>query len=462
MQSLLDLSTNDLLAKFGMGGHAPGSGSAAALKGLLAAELIVTVGVLTLKKSKYLNHHPWIKDAVDRVQNHCIPTLKRLFQEDADTFDGVIKARISRDNEPDPEVKARLDVAAGETLKEATAIPFRIADVCVELIGYAAGMFDSGFRAARGDSGAAFSAAIAGTLSAVFIINLNLIKFNGTYWARQQQKRCDELQRKVSEQHQKALARITYLRTEALADHDPTALVGKIFTGSKARYTRRDIDTRVADVQRLVWGLRDGIWLDGQSSPDAVSLLDPEIALRRLGYRLEEHDSLGVFRSGTDVFEVAGLLESDIGRVRISAQMNPNVRRFTAAHELGHVVLHPHLLEAHRDRPLDGSTISKASIELEADRFASSYLMPANLVRTRFMKTFGSVPFVLSEEAAFALVGTASPKVHQVLRSRRGLARTLAAAVSYNGQQLISLAAQFKVSIEALAIRLEELGLVAP
>jgi formiminotetrahydrofolate cyclodeaminase/Zn-dependent peptidase ImmA (M78 family) len=460
MKSYLDLSVNELLAKFGMGAHAPGSGSAAAFKGLLASELLVTVGRLTLKKDKYRDHYVWVKEAVDRIESHLIPALRSLFQEDAEAFDRVFKSRVARDKESDPQLKIRLESHALEELKVATAIPFRIADICVELVDHAESLFDSGFSSARGDTGAAFSAAIAGALASVFIINLNLIPFKGSYWARQQQKRCDELQRTVAEKHQNALARVTYLRTESLADHDPTALIGKIFAEAKESYSRSDIDLRVADVQRLVWDQHKAASPENHSSIDYVSLLRPEIALRHLGYKFEENETLGTFRSGGETFEVAGLLEADLGRVRISAQMNQNVRRFTAAHELGHVILHPHLLEAHRDRPLDGSTTARARIELEADRFASSYLMPANLVRSRFELMFGRAPFLLSEDTEFALGITSSSRTQRSPRSRRGLARTLASAVRYNGRQLVPLAAQFTVSIEAMAIRLEELRLL--
>ena len=50
--NLLDLKANILLDKFGKGGHVPGSGSAAALMGLLAAKLLATVSTLTLSRAK--------------------------------------------------------------------------------------------------------------------------------------------------------------------------------------------------------------------------------------------------------------------------------------------------------------------------------------------------------------------------------------------------------------------------
>jgi formiminotetrahydrofolate cyclodeaminase len=49
----LDLPTKDLLVRFGEGKHIPGSGSAAALSGLLACQLIKTVCKLTRRKPEY-------------------------------------------------------------------------------------------------------------------------------------------------------------------------------------------------------------------------------------------------------------------------------------------------------------------------------------------------------------------------------------------------------------------------
>lgn len=181
-----------------------------------------------------------------------------------------------------------------------------------------------------------------------------------------------------------------------------------------------------------------------------------------LGYNHELVDTLGTFRADSRTFEVAGLLENDCGRVTISAQMLPPVRRFTAAHELGHVVLHPHLKEAHRDRPIDGSNPVKSRIEQEADRFASCFLMPKNLLIERFSSVFGRPPFILNDDTAFALVGQGLQEAQARVQHRRDLSRWIAQTPQYNGLHIIPLAEQFGVSIEAMAIRLEELNLVGP
>lgn len=463
MQHLLGLPAETLLDKFGSGKHAPGSGSAAALMGLLSAKLVLTVGQLTLIRAEYARHHIAIRAACDRIQSFVVPRLERLFQEDAEVFDRVIAARRARDGASEPREKRRLGDAALEQLKTATAIPFNIAETCLELIDLAATVFDGGFRGARGDTGAALSSAVAGVLASVFVINLNLKSFRGSYWAREQRRQCDELQTRVSEKYESALMRVVKLRAEdiaALAALDPQDLITALSKGTRRQYSLPQIEERAAAVQALVWRRRLEIWVDEPVPDDPVDILKPEIALRLLGYSFQTPESLGTFRHATGSFEVAGLLEGQVGRVSISAQMTSTVRRFTAAHELGHVALHPYLKEAHRDRPLDGSTAVKDRIEREADKFASCYLMPPKLVAERFTSIFGPPPFTLTDDTAFALLGMGRPEAIRKLRSARELARTLARAERYDGKQVVPLANQFSVSWAAMAIRIEELKLL--
>lgn len=463
MQHLLGLPAETLLNKFGSGKHAPGSGSAAALMGLLSAKLVLTVGQLTLIRKEYERHHPEIKAACHRIQTFVVPRLERLFQEDAEVFDNVIAARRARDGASEPREKRRLGEAALEHLKIATAIPFNIAESCLELIDLAARVFDGGFKGARGDTGAALSSAVAGVLASVFVINLNLKSFRGSYWAREQRRQCDELQARVAEKYEGALTRVVKLRAEdiaALAALDSQDLIAALSRGTRRRYSLAQIEERAAAVQTLVWRKRLEIWVDEAVPPDPVDMLTPDIALRLLGYTVEEPESLGTFRHATGSFEVAGLLEGQFGRVSISAQMIPTVRRFTAAHELGHVALHPYLKEAHRDRPLDGSTVVKDRIEREADKFASCYLMPPKLVTERFASIFGPPPFALTDDTAFALLGKGTSEAIRQLRSTRELSRALARAERYDGRQIIPLADQFGVSGETMAIRIEELALL--
>jgi len=114
----------------------------------------------------------------------------------------------------------------------------------------------------------------------------------------------------------------------------------------------------------------------------------------------------------------------------------------------------------HRDRPMDGLKRSRDQVELEADKFATYFLMPEKLVRNRFSGLFGAEEFNLNEETAFALSYTSLQEFRTKYRTHRDLARLLASTECYNRHHFVSLATQFRVSIGAMAIRIEELGLL--
>ncbi len=214
MHPLIELPTNTLLDKFGSGKHAPGSGSAAALMGLLAAKLVVTVGALTLRKPEYQKEHAAIDFVLSKIASDITPLLLDLFQRDAEIFDEVIQARKARDAATDDRERRRHAESALEKLKTATEIPFQIGEACLRLIGHAVVVFDAGFKGARGDTGAAVSAAVAGAMSAVFVINLNLKSFRGSEWARTQRERCDSLHHDLVRKQASALERVMQLRAE--------------------------------------------------------------------------------------------------------------------------------------------------------------------------------------------------------------------------------------------------------
>lgn len=213
--ALLDLPAGTLLEKFGSGTHSPGSGSAAALMGILSCRLLQTVATLSLNRSAYRKYHRRIDLVASSIRDRKEPMLKDLFQRDAEAFDRVYKTRVDRDAYPknSSEWRRESDLAL-EYLREATAIPFAIADVCVGLIDDGVAIFDMGFRSARGDTGAAVSAAVAGAMASVFVINLNLKSFRGSEWAIQHRNRCDGLHELLTRKQLEAFSRVMTLREE--------------------------------------------------------------------------------------------------------------------------------------------------------------------------------------------------------------------------------------------------------
>ena len=209
--NLIDLPTQQLLERFGAGGHKPGSGSAAALAGILAGKLIATVAALTRQKDSYVTAHRDAEFITEQIKIRFDPALSIAFQRDAEIFDKVIIARRRRDEERDPVRKRDLADAARELLEQATEIPLGVCRDCLRLAEFGLSLFDIGFKSARGDSGAAVSMALAGAFSALFIVNLNLRSFRSGEWARRTSQEANDLMRSALQLQDALFSRGTQL-----------------------------------------------------------------------------------------------------------------------------------------------------------------------------------------------------------------------------------------------------------
>jgi Zn-dependent peptidase ImmA (M78 family) len=226
------------------------------------------------------------------------------------------------------------------------------------------------------------------------------------------------------------------------------------------RFSKKELEDIARKLQVEMWLRRQEIWL-GQGEIKPLDILDPVLALKAIGYSVEVCESLGQYRGQSENFEVAGILDNDSSRVQISRRFSRETCNFTTAHELGHAILHE-ASGLHRDRALDGTFArqTRPATEIEADNFAAYFLLPAKQVRKVFAQNFLTHNFVLNETTAFALSAETLPALQGKCRTIRDLTRLLASAEHYNGVRFDSIAKQFGVSNEAMAIRLEELGLI--
>lgn len=217
-----------------------------------------------------------------------------------------------------------------------------------------------------------------------------------------------------------------------------------------------------AEIEKVVRRLQAMLWKRSKNkvNTDPIKLLDPGSALEAIGYKYSLEEVLGQEQVTGGHIEVAGIIDSCEKTVRTSRKLKRDTWAFTTAHELGHAVLHPNMGTLHRDRAMDGASLSREPIERDADRFATFFLMPAKLVTSRFKEAFATEQFVLDEATAFALKRKPMHEVRKGIRSLRDLSLMLATAEQFNGIHFVSLADQFNVSAMAMAIRLEELGLV--
>jgi hypothetical protein len=222
-----------------------------------------------------------------------------------------------------------------------------------------------------------------------------------------------------------------------------------------------DIEEITKSLQNEIWKNRQQLWKD-KVLDDPAALLAPAMAFEAIGYRFEVADSLGQFMTSSGMVDIAGFINKAEMYAGVSSHFSMPIQNFTAAHELGHAVLH-NAMGMHRDRDLNGGAVSGKleRVEIEANRFASCFLMPEKIVRAEFQKRFLSEQFVISDDTAFALINGSQSALRSECGNLHKLAQKLASTrYYYADRSFVPLNEQFNVSIEAMAIRLKELKLL--
>jgi formiminotetrahydrofolate cyclodeaminase len=204
-----------VLDGFGSGQASPGSGSAAALMGLLAAKLIITVCSKSLEKKTSKEDQKEFEYIRGQCHIH-YQELRELFESDARDFRQVIELKKARDSEPLPEEKAKLQRQANDLLERTTDYVLQIVEKCRLLAEHGLTVFDRGWKYVRGDSGAAISAGIGGIMSGIFILGLNLKLLKDRQYARDRASRPEELYEMVEKLQARAFGQVTSLSAEAI------------------------------------------------------------------------------------------------------------------------------------------------------------------------------------------------------------------------------------------------------
>lgn len=219
------------------------------------------------------------------------------------------------------------------------------------------------------------------------------------------------------------------------------------------------MEEKAREVQLDLYRNRAKIW--GVVPSNLADIFDAGVALDRRGYRIETVDSLGFQTMQGQHIEIVATLHSKKKLVEVAAGFSVPVLRFTMAHELGHSILHPDIETLHRDFPLDKAGLLHDRREIEANQFASCFLMPRKTVINQFQECFGLDHMAMDQETAFALFGIEPEKAWFKFKSLRHISDYVAKSGSFGGRVFRPLYSQFKVSPSAMAIRLEELKLVS-
>jgi formiminotetrahydrofolate cyclodeaminase/Zn-dependent peptidase ImmA (M78 family) len=454
-ESLLEIETKALLEQFGAGKPTPGAGSAAALVGMLAGNLVGTVSKITGNNIMYAAKHPEFHRIQQDIKLRVLPRLASLLDMDSEEFDKYIKANKLLRVESDWTLTKHHILVVEQQLRVASKLPLEIGGLCYELGNYAVKAFMEGFQEARGDSVLAIRTSLGVLQGCIAIANLNLKDLPGDEWRQSIRTERETLKSRASELEQKAKACEKILeRAEQEQWNCEQALV-KFRKGNLARSIKNDkeLESMVREFQNVLWKYRKIIWKkNGGAMENFSEILNPkEILEKVLGYHMLERESLGYF-SNDGMIEVAGKIDKSNKLVEIAETLSKETKLFTVAHELAHALLHDGI-RLHRDRAIDGgATISRNAVEMQADKFAALLLMPEKLVRTKFRELFNMPSFILTTNTMLIFGAATDVRAFQhKFPNRRTLSRVLAGPM----------AVRFGVSVEAMAIRLEELGMIA-
>lgn len=214
--------------------------------------------------------------------------------------------------------------------------------------------------------------------------------------------------------------------------------------------------------------------------PDAENArkyLHPKYAFEMKGFTYEERPDLDLELRvvGTQVSVKRSVIAGQLNRrdktVYTSDSSTPEVKKFTAAHELAHLVLHDNVIE-HRDRPYRGQRSRRSDREREADVFAAAYLMPPRWVANDLSRRFGGfgryphapclrdrLPIVVDERLAWFLD---SEDWERLLTPDADIERSRAMSVCTNvgNGHFCSMSEEYGVTPPAMALRLVELNLI--
>jgi formiminotetrahydrofolate cyclodeaminase len=364
---LTDLSTGKLLEKFGAGNHKPGSGSASALQGMLSAQMLRTVIDLTGEPKRAPTYNAVLPELLrikSEIDMRIYPALENFFQQDSEVFDKVIQLREVRDKEKDALQKRLLTEKAQQILKPATEIPLKIAELCLELSDFSVYVFNNGFKSARGDAGVALNSALAAIASCLSIIELNLTSIPADDWMEDIIRWKKEIKAEYTNAIPKATTCLGTLEQESENSFAFQQSISEFRKGNLAGTIRdnAELEALVRRLQNTLWTKKDQIWK--KDIPDhPMRVLKPEVVLKKvMGYAFEQNGPLGIFAIGGELLEIAGLIDKQQRLVKVSTHFPPETQTFTAAHELGHAILHTQTV-LHRDKPLDGSSAAPRSPE---------------------------------------------------------------------------------------------------
>ena len=161
----------DFLDKLASKSPEPGGGAARALAAAIGAALVGMVGNLTIGKEKYADVQDRIEEMV-KLSDEVRESLQELVQRDTEVY-AVLSVAFKMPRDTD-EQKAERTEKVQAALKEATMVPYDIADRCLDVCELSELAADIGNVGAVSDAGVAVLLAEAAAQCAALNVKINL------------------------------------------------------------------------------------------------------------------------------------------------------------------------------------------------------------------------------------------------------------------------------------------------
>lgn len=218
------------------------------------------------------------------------------------------------------------------------------------------------------------------------------------------------------------------------------------------------IEEEALEVQREMWDRQVSIWPGKRVQ--RLDCCDPWEVAKYLNFHVQEGDLS--FPNLPYGVRLGGFLNRAARLVAIADQLKPRTKRFTLAHELGHVLLHPGM-HHHREMPIHGLGEPREPAELEelqANHFAGCLLVPTSLLKKAFWSMFKFEYLTLTDDVAYALIGEDYMSLMNSPPCSLAFHRRVGEVERFDCRQFQSLVDLFQVHPTTMAIRLRQCGLV--
>jgi hypothetical protein len=225
-----------------------------------------------------------------------------------------------------------------------------------------------------------------------------------------------------------------------------------------AMLSNEEIEEDALRVQREMWDRQVSIWPG--KKVHRLDCCDPWEVAKYLKIDVQEGDL-----SCPDIpygMRLGGFLNRTVGLVAISDQLKPRTKRFTLAHEIGHLRLHPGM-HHHREMPIHGIGEPRDPVEpeeLQANHFAGCLLVPTSLLKKAFWSMFKVKWLHLTDDVAYDLLGEDYMALMNSPPYSLAFHRCVGEVERFRGRQFQSLVHLFQVHPTTMAIRLRQCGLV--